>query len=203
MINASFSRLLLGAACLGFAAAAPAAGDAKAGQYKFSTCAGCHAIPGYTNVYPTYHVPKLGGQYPDYIVAALKGYQSGQRHHPTMGANAASLSEADMADIAAYVAAVEPAAGTPTPRGNPEAGKQKAAQVCAACHGADGHSPAPAFPRIAGQHADYLVKALEDYSSGARNNPIMAGIAKSLSAQDRLDLAAWFAAQPKGLSVVK
>ena len=78
------------------------AGDAEAGKYKAETCLGCHGVPSYTNVYPSYHVPKLGGQYAEYIVAALKGYQSGERNHRTMQAHAAGLSEKDMADIGAY-----------------------------------------------------------------------------------------------------
>ena len=78
------------------------AGDAEAGKYKAETCLGCHGVPSYTNVYPSYHVPKLGGQHAEYIVAALKGYQSGERSHSTMQAHAASLSEEDMADIGAY-----------------------------------------------------------------------------------------------------
>lgn len=79
-----------------------AGGDAKAGQVKAIPCMGCHAIPGYSNVYPTYHVPRVGGQHPEYIVAALKAYKSKERSHPTMQAQASSLSEADMQDIAAY-----------------------------------------------------------------------------------------------------
>ncbi|MGE5526789.1 MAG: c-type cytochrome [Rhodospirillaceae bacterium] len=77
---------------------------------------------------------------------------------------------------------------------NLEAGKEKA-KPCAACHGADGNSPTPDFPRLAGQHADYLVKALNDYKSGARKNPIMAPQAANLSARDMDDLAAYFAHQ--------
>ena len=83
-------------------AGARAEGDAKAGQVKSIPCMGCHAIPGYSNVYPTYHVPRVGGQHPEYIVAALKAYKSKQRSHPTMQAQAASLSEEDMNDIAAF-----------------------------------------------------------------------------------------------------
>jgi len=79
--------------------------------------------------------------------------------------------------------------------GNAEAGKTIAAQTCATCHGADGNSPSPQFPRLSGQHADYLVRALLDYQSGARNNPIMKGFAASLSEQDMEDVAAWFASQ--------
>lgn len=83
---------------------AMAAGDPQAGATKSGLCAGCHGIPGYRNAYPAYRVPKLGGQHADYIVAALKAYQSQQRLHPTMHAIAASLSEQDMADLAAYYA---------------------------------------------------------------------------------------------------
>ncbi len=82
--------------------AVQAAGDPIQGETKAATCLGCHGVLGYTNVYPTYHVPKLGGQHPDYIVTALKAYKSGERSHETMKAQANSLSDADMADIAAY-----------------------------------------------------------------------------------------------------
>jgi cytochrome c553 len=81
--------------------------------------------------------------------------------------------------------------------GDPEAG-HKLSQTCTACHGADGNSPSPAFPRIAGQHYDYLVKALKDYRSGARNNPIMAPMVANLTPRDVEDLAAYFSSQ-KGL----
>jgi len=78
--------------------------------------------------------------------------------------------------------------------GDVAAGKAKSA-ACAACHGADGNSQIPVNPTLAGQHADYLARALEEYKSGARQNPIMAGMAASLSEQDMQDLAAYFAAQ--------
>lgn len=85
--------------------------------------------------------------------------------------------------------------------GNIEAGKKKS-QTCAACHGADGNSTTAEFPRLAGQHADYLVKALRDYKSGARKDPVMAGFAAPLTDQDREDLAAYFASQ-NGLSTTR
>ncbi len=85
-------------------------------------------------------------------------------------------------------------------KGNAEAGKAKAAQVCAACHGADGNKPTgPDFPILAGQHVDYLKQALSDYKSGKRNNPIMKGFAATLSTKEMDDLAAWFASQPSNL----
>ena len=85
-------------------AAVHAEGDAKAGEIKAIPCMGCHGIPGYSNVYPTYHVPRVGGQHPEYIVAALKAYKAKERSHPTMQAQASSLSEEDMKNIAAYFA---------------------------------------------------------------------------------------------------
>ncbi len=87
-------------------------------------------------------------------------------------------------------------------QGDAAAGKEKSAP-CIACHGADGNSPAPNFPRLAGQHADYLVKALEDYKTGARKNAIMAGFAAGLSKKDREDLAAYFASQEGPLTVIE
>jgi cytochrome c553 len=86
------------------ATVAQADGDAAAGRHKFYTCVGCHGIPNYNNVYPTYRVPKLGGQNAAYIAAALNEYKSGERSHPTMHAQASSLSDQDIADIAAYLA---------------------------------------------------------------------------------------------------
>ncbi|MBN9133475.1 MAG: cytochrome c [Nitrosospira multiformis] len=79
-----------------------------------------------------------------------------------------------------------------------EAGKKKAAEVCAACHGPDGNSPAPAFPILAGQHASYLAKTLNEYKSGVRQDPVMAGMAAALSKEDIENVAAYFATQ-KGL----
>jgi cytochrome c553 len=86
------------------AAGVRAQGDAKAGSVKAIPCMGCHAIPGYSNVYPTYHVPRVGGQRPEYIIAALKAYKAKERSHRTMQAQAASLSEDDMKNIAAFFA---------------------------------------------------------------------------------------------------
>lgn len=78
--------------------------------------------------------------------------------------------------------------------GDAEAGKSKSA-MCAACHGPDGNSPAPTFPKLAGQHADYLAKQLAEYKSGERQNATMNGMAAALSEQDIADLAAFYASQ--------
>jgi cytochrome c553 len=101
----------------------------------------------------------------------------------------------------AFVLVVAALLATPAPAaGNAEAGKAKAAQVCAACHGADGAKPsAPDQPVLAGQYPDYLVRALSDYKSGKRSNPIMKGFAGQLSRKDMEDLAAWFSSQRTSL----
>ncbi len=97
---------LLAASAL--ASTAYAAGDKEAGRLKTYTCHGCHGVPGYTNAYPNYHVPLIAGQNYDYLVAALKSYQTGERDHPTMRAQGESLSAQDIEDIAAYLAGLTP-----------------------------------------------------------------------------------------------
>lgn len=84
-----------------------AAGDVEQGRLKAQTCMGCHGAPGMRNAYPGYRVPKLGGQHPGYIIAALTAYKKKQRSHPTMRAQAADLSDKDMANIAAYFSSLK------------------------------------------------------------------------------------------------
>ncbi len=101
--------------------------------------------------------------------------------------------------LTALTACLALAASAPAFAGDPAAGQRKS-QTCVACHGPDGNSPAPDFPKIAGQHYDYLLKALKDYKSGARKNPIMAPMAAPLTVRDMEDLAAYYASQ-KGLTL--
>lgn len=102
----SRTRLILAAAvAAALATTAHAAGDPAAGKQKNFQCQGCHGIPGWKTAFPeVYHVPKLGGQHAAYLVNALKQYKSGERDHTTMRAIAATLSEKDMEDLAAYYA---------------------------------------------------------------------------------------------------
>jgi cytochrome c553 len=103
-----------------------------------------------------------------------------------------------IATLAAF--AVSPA----TWAGDAAAGKAKAAQVCAACHGPEGNKPsAPDQPILAGQYPDYLIKALTDYKSGKRSNPIMKGFASTLSEKDIEDVAAWFSSQSSDLHTIR
>jgi cytochrome c553 len=108
-------RILFVAMAAMLSQAAPAQdaseGDAERGRVIAYTCFGCHGIPDYKNVYPTYPVPKIGGQTAGYIVSALKAYRAGERNHPTMQAQANTLSDQDMADIAAYFVSLDEAKG--------------------------------------------------------------------------------------------
>lgn len=102
------------------------------------------------------------------------------------------MSHARATVLVAFAAAVAPAfaAGADL-----AAGQAKVKQVCAACHGIDGNSQAAAYPKLGGQYPDYLAKALRDYKSGARKNPIMAGFAGTLTDQDIENVAAYYASQ--------
>ena len=169
---------------------ASAEGNAKNGAKLAYTCLGCHGIPNYKNAYPNYRVPKVGGQHVSYLESALKAYASGERSHPTMYAQASSLTEQDRADVAAFLAA-QPVAPAKQVVGTPPA----ATQVCVACHGPDGVSPTAEYPVIAGQHPDYIERALHDYKSGKRKNPIMSGIAAGIKDEDIPALSAFFGNQ--------
>ncbi len=185
----------LSAACI---APAQAEGDPARGKLLAYTCHGCHGIANYKNAYPNYSVPKLGGQHAQYIMAALGEYEAKARWHPTMRGLAATLTDQDKADLAAYFEGFEPVVssgeivGTPPP----------VAETCVACHGRDGVGILPEYPVLAGQHADYLRQALRDYRSGKRQNPIMNGFAQPLSDADIKALAEHFARQP-GLSTLE
>jgi cytochrome c553 len=175
---------------------AHADGDRDRGAILANTCLGCHGIPGQRNAYPSYRVPKLGGQHAEYLVAGLAGYKNLGRSHPTMRAQAATLSEQDMRDLAAYfVSQSEMEIGAEASSAQTERGKAKAA-ICAACHGERGVSQTPNWPTLAGQHKDYLVEAMVQYRNGRRDDPVMAGQIINLSVADIEDLAAFYAAQP-------
>ena len=179
-----------------------AAGDPDSGRTKFYTCGGCHGIQGYSNAFPTYPVPKLGGQHAEFVVAALKAYQSGARKHGSMEGNSNGMTEQDFQDLGAYVSRFRSINENNVVTGNAAAGKGKA-EACGSCHGEDGNSVDANNPRLAGQYEGYLSKALNDYKNGARKNPIMNGMAESLSEEDIKDISAYYASQKKGLKVVQ
>jgi cytochrome c553 len=173
------------------------AGDAERGAVLGQTCTGCHGIPGYYNANPAYHVPKLGGQNADYLEIALQGYRRGTRGHETMQAQASSLSDQDIADVAAYFESFDGEAERGRTRASAaqiEAGRAKAA-TCVACHGPEGVAAAAQWPNLAGQHETYLLEALEQYKDGGRVDMVMSPLAAPLDAQSIQELAAFFAAQ--------
>ncbi len=169
---------------------ARAEGDAERGEALAYTCLGCHGIEGYRNAYPSYRVPKLGGQKAAYLVAAVQGYRDGTRAHPTMQAQADSLSDQEIEDIAAYLATL----GNETVEaGGSEAPAFEPAATCVACHGPNGIGVSPLWPTIAGQHEEYLVAALNQYRDGTRKDPVMAQMAAALSDEDVRVLARFYA----------
>jgi len=169
---------------------APLKGDPAHGKARSYTCLGCHGVDGYKNAYPNYSVPKLEGQNPEYLIAALQGYKNGDRSHITMHSQAQDLTEQDIADIASYFA------GKPLVSEHKSAGTApQAAALCVTCHGKDGVTIAPMYPSLAGQHEDYIVRALREYKKGGRKNPIMTGFVQNLSDDDIEALARYFSAQ--------
>jgi cytochrome c553 len=178
-----------------FSVQAFAAGDVARGKLLSDTCKGCHAVEGYNNAYPTYHVPRIAGQSAGYTASALMLYRDGNRSHPTMQAQAASFSDQEIQDITAYFSSVgsqlDPAA---TASGEAPA----AAVVCGACHGAAGVSSIPTNPHLAGQQLDYLEQAVSQYKSGDRKGPNAIAMQAQVNAIAEEDLAAvlaFFAAQ--------
>jgi cytochrome c553 len=177
---------------------AHAAGDPVRGKQLGYTCLGCHGIDSYKNVYPTYNVPRLRGQHADYLAAALKEYRGKERSHLTMWAQASSLSDQDIEDVAAYLA------GEPLKAGAPPAGEApaKVTTLCSACHGKDGVGITADYPTLAGQHVDYLMRALHEYQKGDRKNPVMATFVSTLTAADIQELAEYYGAQKPELKTV-
>ncbi|MFN3303266.1 MAG: c-type cytochrome [Roseateles sp.] len=185
--------------------------DVKAGEKKIAMCIGCHGIPGYQASFPEIHkVPMIAGQNAKYIVAALQGYAKGDRKHPTMRGIAASLSEQDMADIAAFY---EQQAKLPPAPENVPAAPAKVAELltkgaCISCHGANFSKPIdPSYPKLAGQHADYLTVALKAYKTEknntiGRSNGVMAGQVKQFSNAELKAMANYIASLPTELATV-
>ena len=178
-------------------------GDAKAGEGKVAMCVGCHGIKGYQASFPeVYKVPMIAGQSAGYIKAALTAYRGGDRKHPSMRGIADSLSDQDIADVAAYYSTLGVVAGETLPaaaEGTPSAQVAPLLQkgACVSCHGANFAKPIdPSYPKIAGQHADYLFVALKSYKvennpQVGRSNGVMAGIAKQFSNAELKALAGY------------
>lgn len=177
------------------------AASIEAGKDAFETCRGCHTSPGASNVYPTYYVPKVGGQVEAYTVAALTAYKTSSRPHRTMMANTFDLSDKKIADIAAYLATENDGSTKAIANGGDAKKGKELAAACMACHNDDTKSGA-ANPRLAGQHANYMERAMQEYQSGKRNNALMQSMVQGLSADEIKDIAAYFTSL-KGLTTVK
>ena len=213
--------LALAAACTVAHAQDAKGGDAAKGAGKAAMCIGCHGIVGYQASFPeVYKVPMISGQGAKYIVSALTAYQKGDRKHPTMRSIAGSLTEADMADLGAFYEQQGKAAGAAAPTALatpvPDALKDKMA-VCVSCHGANFSAPIdPSYPRLAGQHADYLYASLKAYSTdnnsmvGRGNATMRSQVVQEADGKKKLtftpaemkQVAAYLAALPGELHVV-
>ena len=170
-------------------------GDAHRGAVLASTCLGCHGIQGYRNAYPDYAVPRLSGQQAQYLFSALQEYRSDARQYPTMHLQAMSLSDQDMADVAAYLG------GKPLVAASTASQPQipQPAVVCASCHGKDGIGVSPMYPSLAGQQPSYLARAIQEYQTGYRKNSIMHAMAASLKPADVTAIVDYFSSLKPGL----
>lgn len=188
-------------------------GDAKAGEKKNAMCIGCHGIVGYQASFPEIHkVPKISGQGEKYIISALNAYKKGERKHPTMRGISASLSDQDMADLAVFYATN----GVDTnakPLEKASDGSAKAMELiakgaCLSCHGESLSKPIdPSYPKLAGQHNDYLYVALKAYKVDGnpqvgRGNAIMGGVAKQFTNAELKELANYIGRLPGDLKTV-
>jgi len=219
----SFANALIALSLgLGFAARAQDAkpGDIAAGEKKIAMCEGCHNLPRYQASFPEiYKVPMIAGQNAKYIASALAAYRKGERKHPTMRAIAGSLSDQDIADVAAYYAqlggpAGSAAAAAPAASAAPAAAPPQVAALltkgnCVSCHGSNFSAPIdPSYPKLAGQHADYLFAALKAYQTDhnplvGRNNAIMMGMARPFTHPEIKAIAAYLGSLPGDLKTVQ
>lgn len=188
--------------------------DAAAGENKAAQCLGCHGIPGYQSSFPeVLRVPMVAGQNAAYIVAALNAYKKGERRHPTMRAIGSGLNDVDMADLAAFyeqkgAALVKPVSDS-TPPAPPAAVAALFTQgACASCHGVNYNKPlVPAYPKLAGQYADYLFASLRAY--GVEGNPhvgranaVMSGVVKPYKRAELKAMADYLSTLPGDLRLV-
>jgi cytochrome c553 len=185
--------------------------DAQRGSTKVQMCIGCHGIVGYQADFPqVYKVPKIAGQDAKYIAAALTAYRSGDRKFPTMRSIAASLSDQDIADIAAYYAQLgKPDGPVPAALETPVPEKLRGAMAtCVSCHGVNFSTPTDGtIPRLAGQYSDYLEVALKSYKVEGnphvgRANAVMGAMAKPLKDATIAEIADYLSGLPGDVRTV-
>jgi cytochrome c553 len=163
----------------------------QAGKAAAAGCAGCHGEAG---VSKTPGMPSLIGLDPKYLVAAMKAYKSGQRKNDLMKTLLSALNDGDLNNIALYYALQKPARAQTPAAGDQAAGKT-AAGACAGCHGDQGVSGNPANPSLAGQDAQYIAAALQEYKDGARSDETMKALAAPLDESTIKNMAAYYANQ--------
>jgi cytochrome c553 len=201
-------------ALAGLLASSAQAQDVKRGELRAAQCIGCHGIAGYQSSFPEVHrVPMISGQNAQYIVASLQAYAKGERKHPTMRGIAGMLNEQEMADLGAYyeqhgASMIKPVADTPARQPSAAVQALLTKGACVSCHGANFNKPINgAYPKIAGQHADYLYVALRAYGvEGNRNvgrgNAIMSAQVKPFTRAELKQMADYIASLPGDLRVV-
>lgn len=185
-------------------------GNAQAGAGKVAMCLGCHSIPGYQASFPeVYKVPKISGQSSRYLEVALEAYKKADRRHPTMRGIADSLTEQDIADVAAFYAAQGKTTVAKAHDPSPEVAVLIQKGACFSCHGDGFAKPIdPAYPKVAGQYPDYVFVALKAYQHDAtkgvvgRNNGVMGGIAKQFTLQELKLLAGYIGSLDGELNTV-
>ena len=195
-----YKTLIAVCAMLALTGVSVAAGDAKAGKAKAVNCAGCHGVNG-NSTNPAW--PKLAGQNAGFIAKQLADFKSGKtRSDPLMAGQVANLSQQDMDDLGAYFASQTGSqgaadeklavAGAKLYRGG---NKKKGVAACIACHGPTGAgNPAAKFPKLSGQHAAYVEKAMKGFRSGKRSNDMnnmMRNIAEKMSDKEIKAIASY------------
>jgi cytochrome c553 len=166
------------------------AGDPERGESLAVQCAACHIEAAPPVGDPPVHAPRLRHQRASAIFYALLDYRAKRRRSTVMEPIARLLSEQDMRDLAVYLAGPRL---TTLPKPVRTAAHDRAASICGFCHGETGLGVMDGYPVLAGQHVDYLDKALADYRSGARTNPTMAVIAQEITPEQAHELAQYFA----------
>ena len=188
-------------------------GDVDAGKKKIAMCIGCHGIVGYQSSFPEVHkVPMISGQNAKYLASALDAYRKGDRKHPTMRGIGDPLTDQDIADVSAYY---EQHGKTnlelpakPSREPTVQVAELLKKGACVSCHGDNFAKPIdPSYPKIAGQHADYLYVALKSYKTEknavvGRNNAIMGGISKQFTNAELKALAGYVGSLDGDMHVV-
>jgi len=198
----------------GFAHGQELKGDVKAAEGKMAMCIGCHGIPGYQASFPEIHkVPMISGQSEKYLANALVAYQKGERKHPTMRGISGSLTDQDIADLSAYYAQHGQDKAKPVPE---QPARQPSAEVaallqkgaCVSCHGANFNKGIdPSYPKLAGQHADFLYVSLKAYkvegqAQWGRANAIMGAQVKQFSLPELKAMANYIGSLPGDVRTV-